>query len=107
MHGPDNPPPDRSPMNPPPVLVYGKYTVYHDPLVHRPYGLFRIFASGKYIGAQISYPIESDCRWLAQQRGGRLVYATDSYESDNRRLQYMRGATSDAALRWRKEQAAA
>jgi hypothetical protein len=89
------------------VATFGRFSVYYDPLVHLPWGLFRVYAGDKYIGAQISYPIESDCRWLAQQRNGRIVYATHSYESDNRRLQYMRGATSGAKLRWRKDQAAA
>src|SRR3954468_19226990 len=41
------------------VARYGRFTVIHDPLVHRPWGLYRVYAGEKYIGAQISYPCES------------------------------------------------
>ena len=37
------------------------YTVVHDPLVHRPYGSFRVYIGGQPIGSQLSYPGVDDC----------------------------------------------
>jgi hypothetical protein len=55
------------------VVTYGRYTVQLDPLVHLPYGLYRVYCAGKYVGAQLSFPSESDCQWLHRWKG---VYAT-------------------------------
>lgn len=55
------------------VATYEKYTVQLDPLVHLPYGLYRVYKGGQYIGAQISWPSLSDCQYLEKWRG---VYAT-------------------------------
>lgn len=61
------------------VIEYGQYAVYHDPLPHRPYGLFRVYHGEQYVGAQISYPSASDCQWL-HKWGGQ--YATNSFRDD-------------------------
>lgn len=53
----------------------GGWRVIHDPLIHQPYGLFRIFRRGKYIGAQISFPCKSDCEWHAHQLRGENIVA--------------------------------
>jgi len=57
------------------VAVYGKYVVQHDPLVHPPYGLYRISRGDKRVGATISFPSASDCEWLDRWDGN---YATQS-----------------------------
>lgn len=53
----------------------GGWSVIHDPLIHQPYGLFRIYRRGKYIGAQISFPCKSDCEWHAHQLRGENIIA--------------------------------
>lgn len=45
----------------------GGWRVIHDTLIHQPYGLFRIYRRGRYIGAQISFPCKSDCEWHARE----------------------------------------
>lgn len=61
------------------ISQYADYVVWYDPLPHRPYGLFRVYKGQEYIGAQLSVPCESDCRWLDLQRG---IYATQSFRDD-------------------------
>lgn len=46
------------------VAEVGPYSVYHDPLVHLPWGLYRVYRQQTYIGAQLSHPSQSDCRML-------------------------------------------
>jgi hypothetical protein len=57
------------PENPKRQLIaeMGPYSVWHDPLAHRPYGLFRIWHGDRYVGAQISYPCRSDCEFLERR----------------------------------------
>jgi hypothetical protein len=88
------------------VATLGRFCVYYDPLVHLPWGLYRVYAGEKYIGAQISYPCESDCQWLAKQDIGRTLYAATSRTLGSRTY-FSRGATSPARLACRKEKAAA
>lgn len=87
------------------VATYGRFTVHHDPIVHLPWGLYRVYAGQRYIGAQISFPSKSDCEWLAQG----AVFAIESgptYQGAYR-INYKRGATSSGYLRWRREKRAA
>ena len=46
----------------------GEFTIYYNPYLHQPYGLYRIFKDGKRVGSQISIPTASDCRWFITQR---------------------------------------
>lgn len=46
------------------VAELGPYSVYHDPLVHLPWGLYRVYRGDRYIGSQLSHPSQSDCRML-------------------------------------------
>ena len=89
------------------VATYGRYTVYHDPLLHRPWGLYRIYAGEKYIGAQISFPNASDCAWVAAQKAGEIIYAKNSHRWTSKDYGRRRGITSPASIKWRKEKAAA
>ena len=73
------------------VIEYGRFSVYHDPLVHQPYGLYRVYIGGKLIGAQISYPSKPDCEWLFQQRHG-VLYALPSPDPVNA-ADYLRGGS--------------
>lgn len=57
------------------VAQHGKYSIWYDPLPHRPYGLFRIYDAQRYVGAQISIPCKSDCEWLDHHIG---IYAKSS-----------------------------
>ena len=47
------------------VVRYGAgrhtWRVVHDRLVHRPYGLYRVYEGKRQIGAQLSYPSREDC----------------------------------------------
>jgi hypothetical protein len=61
------------------VATYGIYTVWYDPIVHVPWGLFRVYRGQKYCGAQISWPCASDCEWH-DKWGGR--YADSSFRDD-------------------------
>jgi hypothetical protein len=86
------------------VANYGRFTVIHDPLVHRPYGLYRIYEGAAYIGALISFPGLSDCKWMAAKK--KAMPAIGSTTQDWR-TKYRRGATAPAALKWQKQKAAA
>ncbi|HZM36006.1 MAG TPA: hypothetical protein VFC18_16110 [Burkholderiales bacterium] len=55
------------------VLEVEQYQIWHDPLVHRPLGLFRVWCRGVYIGAQLSMPCLTDCQWL-ERTGGKFAY---------------------------------
>ena len=85
------------------VATLGRFTVYYDPLVHLPWGLYRVYAGQKYIGAQISFPCKSDCEFLLHRSTPVLL------SSHNReyRERWLRGATSAGFLLWRKEKRAA
>lgn len=89
------------------VSEYGRFSVHYDPLVHLPWGLYRIYEREKYIGAQISFPSQSDCEWLAaQKKNGEVIYAESSHRwtaKDYGR----RGVTAPAYVQWRKTKAAA
>lgn len=63
-------------MNREPIAIYGNYRVIHDPLAHMPWGLYRVYAGEKYIGGQISYPSESDCRAIEFRREAEQVNTT-------------------------------
>jgi hypothetical protein len=62
------------------VVSYGPYVVWHDSLVHRPLGLFRVYRGEHYVGGQISYPSESDCKWL--DRGAMYAPAAPLHRAD-------------------------
>lgn len=38
------------------------FRVIHDALVHRPYGLHRVYVNGDLLGSQLSCPSADDCR---------------------------------------------
>ena len=63
------------------VVQHGAYSVWHDKLVHLPWGLYRIYKGDEYVGGQISYPSQSDCEWLDRRRG---VYADAPDPRDGR-----------------------
>lgn len=89
------------------VAQYTKFAVHFDPLVHLPWGLYRIYAGEKYVGAQLSFPSESDCEWIAAQQTGEVIYAEDSFSWHDKSHGHRRGATSPSFLKWRKDKAAA
>lgn len=70
------------------VATYGAYSVWHDQLPHRPYGLFRVYRGERYVAAQISWPSLSDCEWLDRDR---RVYASSSYQQGSKL--FMRGVS--------------
>lgn len=86
------------------VANYGRFHVYYDPLIHRPWGLFRIYEGERYLGALISFPGRDDCKTMSSK-----VRAMPAIGSPTRdwRTHYRRGATAPAKLQWRKEKAAA
>ena len=84
------------------VATYGRFAVHYDPLVHLPWGLYRVYAGERYIGAQISFPCKSDCDFLAH---GSLVLATSHNREYKER--WLRGATAAGFRMWRKEKRAA
>lgn len=72
-----------------------------DPLVHLPWGLYRVYSNQKYVGAQISFPSKSDCECL-HLNSAVYAYATIAYRKPKNR-----GAASRAYTNWRKEKRAA
>lgn len=84
------------------VATFGRFTVHYDPLVHLPWGLYRIYAGEKYVGAQISFPCKSDCEFLSH--GGSYVRVA-SHNRDYRD-RWLRGATG-AGFRVRRLKLAA
>lgn len=87
------------------AITYERYTVWHDPLAHRPWGLYRIYRGAKYCGAQLSYPSKDDCEWhdkwvgtfaiAAPLRGlNEYGYSSERYRRKGRR----RKAEADAEL---------
>ena len=89
------------------VATYGRYAVYYDPLLHRPWGLYRIYLREKYVGAQLSFPNASDCAWVAAQKDGETLYARRSHTWTSKDYGRRRGITSPAHIKWRREKAAA
>lgn len=81
------------------VATYGRFSVYLDPMVHLPWGLYRVTLGTKYIGAQISFPSESDCEAMAAKR--QQIVLTVGIEKKIRAYA-LRGATAaKRAKKWR------
>jgi hypothetical protein len=87
------------PENPKRQLIaeMGPYSVWHDPLAHRPYGLFRIWRGDRYVGAQISHPCRSDCEWLER----RHKHAEAKLQLSKWEKQRLRGVRSSEFVRRR------
>lgn len=85
------------------VAVYAQFRVIFDPLVHRPWGLYRIYLKEKYIGAQISFPNKSDCECISRN-AVRFAFGSPDL---NAKPKKNRGVTSPEHVLWRKQKAAA
>lgn len=72
------------------VAQLGRYTVWLDPLVHLPWGLFRVYKSNRYVGAQISMPSLSDCEWLERTHG---IFAIPQQSAAYKNTYWKRGVT--------------
>lgn len=83
------------------VVEYGRFAVYYDPLAHMPWGLYRVYVGARLIGAQISYPIRSDCEWHESRRRERIADNKITAEEAQIRRYALRGATA----RWAKKAA--
>lgn len=75
------------------VATYGRFAVWLDPLVHLPWGLYRIYVGGRYIGGQISFPSKSDCECILHNNA---KHANGSPTGTWRNKQKLRGVASPA-----------